>query len=88
MKSLPNEIVLRPRFQLELDQDKETILNLFEKSQKTPFLIKRMDDHVFIKFNQKTHHFWSPQLHLEINETEQRQSRIYGLFGPPTPLKT
>ena len=36
MKSLPNEIVLRPRFQLELDQDKETILNLFEKSQKTP----------------------------------------------------
>ncbi|MGB5781585.1 MAG: hypothetical protein WBM42_06935 [Eudoraea sp.] len=82
MKALPNDIVLRPRFQLELPQPKESVLESFENKKKEPFLINRIDDHVFIKFQKKDVHFWSPQLHLEINEIDPEKSKVYGLFGP------
>ena len=88
MKALPNDIVLRPRFQIQLKEPKETALNSFENIKTEPFLVKRIDDHVFIKFNKKYAHFWSPQLHLEINEVDDDNSRLYGLFGPNPTLWT
>ncbi len=88
MKALPNDIVLRPRFQIQLNEPKETALNSFENIKTEPFLVKRIDDHVFIKFNKKKAHFWSPQLHLEINEVDDDNSRLYGLFGPNPTLWT
>ena len=88
MKVLPNDIVLRPRFQLELPIDKEKILASFEKSKGHTFIIQRIDDHVFIKLNPKHIHFWSPQLHLEINEVDDKESKLYGLFGPNPTLWT
>ncbi len=79
-----NEIVLRPRFKLELDQDNATLLSAFETSKTTQeeFIISRIDDHVFIKLPKHKQTFWSPQLHIEINETEDKKSILYGLFGP------
>ena len=56
MKALPNDIVLRPRFNLELQQPKESALESFEKERNEPFLINRIDDHVFIKFQKKDVH--------------------------------
>lgn len=88
MKALPNDIVLRPRFQIQLKEPKETALNSFENIKTEPFLVKRMDDHVFIKFNKKNLHFWSPQLHLEIIEVDEFNSSLYGLFGPNPTLWT
>lgn len=88
MKPLPNQIVLRPRFKLERDEPKEVLLTAFEGSQASPYIIKRIDDHVFIKFNSKKSHFWSPQLHLEILETDSGGSNIHGLFGPNPTLWT
>lgn len=88
MSILPNEIVLRPRFQLQLPQSKELVLDAFENINHPPFVVKRLDDHVFIKFNKEKVHFWSPQLHLEINTTEEGGSRLYGLFGPNPTLWT
>ena len=88
MQVLPNEIVLRPRFQIELEQPKEKALQTFENIDQPPFMVKRMDDHVFIKFNSEHIHFWSPQLHLEINEQEEGESKLYGLFGPNPTLWT
>lgn len=79
-----NTIVLRPRFKMELKCDNTTLLQTFEKaktSQKN-FIVSRIDDHVFIKFPKHRQHFWSPQLHLEINETSSESCIIYGLFGP------
>ena len=89
MKSLPNTIVLRPRFQIDLDSTNDAILSDFEKINKEPFLVKRLDDHVFIKFNSNVNHFWSPQLHLEIvNNEDAKASKIYGVFGPNPTLWT
>ncbi len=88
MKVLPNEIVLRPRFQMELPNDKEGILRAFEHCVKKPFLVNRVDDHVFIKLDASQQHFWSPQLHLEIIESGEGQSKLFGLFGPNPTLWT
>lgn len=81
---LSNDIVLRPRFKIELSQSNESALALFEKAkeQQSEFVVTRVDDHVFIKFPQEKRHFWSPQLHLEIMEIDENHSQLYGLFGP------
>lgn len=79
-----NDIVLRPRFKIELKKNNETVLNAFEnsKTSQSEFIITRLDDHVFIKFPKHKQHFWSPQLHLEINEVDKNSSLLHGLFGP------
>lgn len=88
MKALPNDIVLRPRFQLELSTQKDILLETFEGSVQPPFVIKRLDNHVFIRFNADHSHFWSPQLQLEIEDMEGEKSKVYGLFGPNPTLWT
>ncbi len=88
MQPLPNDIVLRPRFQLEVSGSKEKLLKDFEISKVEPFLVKRLDEHVFIKFDKTNNHFWSPQLHLEIDTVDEKNSRIYGVFGPNPTLWT
>ncbi len=82
--STTNTIVLRPRFKMELQHSNETVLKAFElsKTAQKDFIVNRIDDHVFIKFPKHKQTFWSPQLHLEINETSNKSSLIYGLFGP------
>jgi len=79
-----NDIVLRPRFKIELEKNNETVLNAFEAAKiiESDFIITRLDDHVFIKFPKHKQHFWSPQLHLEINEVDKNSSLLHGLFGP------
>lgn len=86
--SLPNEIVLRPRFQLTLADPPQEVLGRLQDACRPPFHIKRVDDHVFIRFDAPQSHFWSPQLHLEVLEEEPSGSRIYGLFGPNPTLWT
>lgn len=88
MKSLPNDIVLRPRFRLPLQRSKELVLSSFEEIEQSPFLIKRIDDHLFIKFETGHRNFWTPELHLELHEEEEGSCRIHGLFGPSPTLWT
>ena len=82
--ALSNEVVLRPRFKIELQQSNEEALQVFEAAKKTQseFIITRVDDHVFIKLPREKQHFWSPQLHLEIMEGDEQHSTLHGLFGP------
>lgn len=82
--SLSNEIVLRPRFKFEVPANNEKLLEGFEKvkSKQTEFIVSRIDDHVFIKYPKKDQLFWSPQLHLEINEKDENSATVHGLFGP------
>jgi len=79
-----NEIVLRPRFKMDLKQSNTSALKAFEdtKASQSNFIVTRVDDHVFIKIPREKQHFWSPQLHLEIMEVDQNSSTLFGLFGP------
>ena len=82
--ALTNDIVLRPRFKVELERNNESVLRDFEKAKASTsdFVVTRIDDHVFIKFPRQKQHFWSPQLHLEINAVDENTSLLHGLFGP------
>lgn len=82
--STSHTIALRPRFKMELKQDNLSLLKDFEfaRSTQNDFIVTRIDDHVFIKFPKHKQHFWSPQLHLEINEKDSSSCLLYGLFGP------
>ncbi|MBE9490787.1 MAG: GTP-binding protein [Bacteroidetes bacterium] len=82
--SLTNEIVLRPRFKFELKRNNQDALKLFEdaKNTQSDFIVSHVDDHVFIRIPKEKQHFWSPQLHLEINEVDENTSMLHGLFGP------
>lgn len=79
-----NQIVLRPRFKMELERDCSQVLALFAmtKSTQSKFTVSCMDDHVFIKLPKGEQHFWSPQLHLEIIGETNNQCSIQGFFGP------
>lgn len=82
--TLSKEIVLRPRFTIQLHQNKSTVLKAFEdiKLTQKEFIITQIDEHVFIKFPKNKQHFWTPQLHLEINANTTKSSTLHGVFGP------
>ena len=88
MSSLPNSVVLRPRFKIELDSPSEHILKVFEKGEYGSFSLNKLDEHIFIKLTPKYRHFWSPQLHLEVQEVDEKSSILHGLFGPNPTLWT
>lgn len=82
--ALSNDIVLRPRFKLNIGRYNQSILSDFRNAKTTQsnFIVTRIDEHVFIKYPKSQQTFWSPQLHLEINEVDENNSIIHGLFGP------
>ncbi len=81
---LSNEIVLRPRFQMEFEQPYSQLLARFSEAKKSQnkFVVSCIDDHVFIKLPNNQQHFWSPQLHLEITENDENSCSLHGFFGP------
>ncbi|WP_026452512.1 hypothetical protein [Aequorivita capsosiphonis] len=81
---ISNQIVLRPRFKIELAQDCSQVLALFAKvkSDQKNYIVSCIDDHIFIKLPRQQQHFWSPQLHLEITEQSDNSCSLHGFFGP------
>lgn len=78
-------VFLRPRFRIELKKSKTALLNRFEDSFKDPNCIfsgKIVDGHIVIDIPKENNHFWSPQLHLEIEPIDTKNSIAKGLFGP------
>tara|TARA_R110002167_G_scaffold61543_3_gene173621 strand:+ start:968 stop:1420 length:453 start_codon:yes stop_codon:yes gene_type:complete len=73
---------------MDLSGHKEKFLDAFQKLREPPYVVKRSDDHIFIKFDTAHNHFWSPQLQLEIVETDENNCKLYGLFGPNPTLWT
>lgn len=81
---LGEEIVLRPRFTLQLPKNQTAILKSFEKAKENndAVTVVLSDDHVFLKIPKELQHFWSPQLDLEITKEDENSSALKGLFGP------
>ncbi|MEX0275848.1 MAG: GTP-binding protein [Flavobacteriaceae bacterium] len=80
--ALPNHIVLRPRFIKEEPMGKEQLLMAFGSKVQGPFILKRLDDHIFIKVKPHERTIWSPQLHLEMEDQAENATKIHGVFGP------
>lgn len=88
MSDFTNEIVLRPRFQISLKTNIENVEAVFDKAEDPHFLVKRLDEHIYIRFRKSETTFWSPQLHLELTSFEEGVSQIHGVFGPNPTLWT
>ena len=81
---LPNNIVLRPRFKYTIPHPSETIINWFEKEkhQQKTIIVNCLEPHIFLKFPKAKQHAWSPQLHLELEPTNENETVVSGVFGP------
>lgn len=81
---LYNQIFLKPRFQLEYEMNSQVLLEEIKKhlNDVSKYKMKVVDNHVVIDVPEKESHLWSPQLHIEIEETSESTSHIKGLFGP------
>lgn len=88
MQIVSNDIALRPRFRMNLPFPQESVLQVFEKNTIKRFVVSRSEDHLFIRYNRKESHFWSPQLHLEIIPEQDSACRVFGLYGPNPTLWT
>ena len=82
--SLGDEIELRPRFKLDLNEHNKIVLDRFEEHaiSTTNLVVSRLDNHVFIRIPKAKQHFWSPQLHLEVVSFDKKTALLSGLFGP------
>lgn len=80
-----SEIHLRPRFKFERSEKSEELLSKFSISKEkkdSKFKLKVIDHHVIIDIPKDESHFWSPQLHLEIEQDYDGKTMVRGLFGP------
>ena len=80
-----NNIVLRPRFQKDIALTTETILENAKKLKeevKEDYRIKISDNHIFFFITLAKRKYYSPHLHIELEENEDKTSHIKGLFGP------
>ncbi|CAA0218444.1 GTP-binding protein [Tenacibaculum maritimum] len=79
-----NALFLRPRFSLELKENQQKLIEKFKKKLEESIYkscSKVIDEHIVIDIPKEENHFWSPQLHLEVEERGEEVT-LKGLFGP------
>lgn len=78
------KIEIRPRFQHFSSMPPAQVLRIIEEAlaeDDAPIHGLVIDHHVYLRIPYEDQHFWSPQLSLEVEATENG-SQINGLFGP------
>jgi len=82
---IENSINLRPRFQKSVPLSKEVLLSrmddLQEKHQKD-YRFVRSEEHIWIHFPKEKESIFTPHLHLELVDGEQKTTTIKGLYSP------
>ena len=79
-----NRILLKPRFKLKYEASKEEILQQFKdrlESKDCVYNSQIVGHHIVIDVPELEEHFWSPQLHVEI-EKEDGKTIVKGILGP------
>jgi len=70
---------------MDFDTSSNELLQKFKDNFKNPeckYCSKIVDGHIFIDVPTEDDHFWSPQLHIEIEEDGNNKATVKGLFGP------
>lgn len=79
-----NRVLLKPRFKIEVKENEDEIIDLFKRNLNDgncKYCSKIIDNHIVIDVPKDEEHFWSPQLHVEI-EKENNKIFIRGVLGP------
>jgi ABC-type multidrug transport system fused ATPase/permease subunit len=80
-----NKVLLKPRFQMELDESQEAILNKFKANLADvdcKYCSKISGNHVFLDVPKVDEHFWSPQLQVEVTKDDNDKTIVKGILGP------
>ena len=86
-----NEIRLRLRFYKDVEENIESVRRKFENYRsdcKTDCQLKIKHNHIWMNMPDSKKQYWSPHLHLELEENENNETHIRGLFGPEPTLWT
>ena len=83
---------IRPRFKQEFTSSPEEIIALFKDKieHDNEFCSCRATfsgNHIILRIPEEEQHYWSPQLSLTVEESEEG-SHVRGLFGPPPSVWT
>lgn len=80
-----NRFILKPRFKVSLNSTQEVVIKQLENSLKNDdckYDSKIVNHHIVIDIPKGDNHFWSPQLHVEVEKETEETSLLRGLFGP------
>ena len=82
---IDNSIVLRPRFHKDVDLSIEQILvnaAKIKEEVKEDYRVKISDNHIFLFIILAKRRYYSPHLHVNLTENEDKTTHIKCLFGP------
>ena len=85
-----NKVLLKPRFKMEFDEKEAVILDKFKsnlESGNCKYCSQIVGHHVIIDVPTEEEHFWSPQMHVEI-EKEEGKTIVRGILGPKPKIWT
>lgn len=80
-----NRVLLKPRFVMEMQEEEASVLDKFKTQfakEECKYCGKIVNHHVVIDVPKEEDHFWSPQLHLEVEKDKEDKTIVKGLFGP------
>lgn len=80
-----NKVLLQPRFKIDVSQNVEQVLNKLRKSleaENCEFRSKIVLHHVVVDVPVGEEHYWSPQMHIEVEKDENDKTKVKGVLGP------
>ncbi len=80
-----SDIHLRPRFKMDFNESQQEIISKFKANLNEgncKYCSKIVDEHIIIDVPAEENHFWSPQLTIEIEKINDKETIVKGLFGP------
>ena len=79
-----NKVLLKPRFRIEVDQQKNKIIDKIKKrlsDENCKFRSQVANNHIIIDVDALDEHYWSPQLTVEVIK-EDDKTIVKGLLSP------
>lgn len=80
-----NKVLLQPRFKIEVVENVEQVLKKLRNGleiESCKFRSKIITHHVIIDVPIEEEHYWSPQLHIEVEKSENNKIIVKGVLGP------
>lgn len=82
---IENSLALRPKFSKDVAKSIEDILadaTKIKAEVKDDYLLKISDHHIFFFITRSKRKYFSPHLHVELTENEDKSTNVRGLYGP------
>lgn len=82
---IENSLALRPKFSKDVAKSIEDILadaTNIKTEVKDDYLLKISDHHIFFFITRSKRKYFSPHLHVELTENEDKSTNVRGLYGP------